>query len=349
MSTFRATAGSPAFRRLAQSRPAIEATTEQAAWSPAANFTSLESLVGLRWHDGPDIRPILLRVLTDLYVQKPSHSPDEEQQYVELAVRLIDAVDLSMRRDIRERLAAYPGAPETVLHRLAADTTALPDSGASASPIVPHNVAPVSIRASDATADAFAVIASELNEIFFAAAPAERRLIAINLDYSTSPPAPPMATASANETNAALEMAALQGRREEFIRALERAMRVARLHAQRIVNDPSGEPLVVAARALDMPIDMLQRVLLCVNPAIGHTIRRIYHLTALYKEMCQESALRLVAIWRAASPAAQAAAEHQPISRDDEARGARELAGGHWHASPRGAIRQLPKKLRGSP
>jgi hypothetical protein len=349
MSTFRATAGSPAFRRLAQSRPAAGTTSalEQAAGSSAADFTSLDSLVGLRWHDGSDIRPILLRVLTDLYVQKPSHSPDEEQQYVELAVRLIAAVDVNMRRDIRERLASYPGAPKAVLHHLTADFASPLNSGSSPSPAARHDPAPASTSAGDANADAFAMIASELNEIFFAASPAERRLITVNLDYSSSPPAPSMPKASANETNAALEMAALQGRRDEFIRTVERAMRVSRVHAQRIVHDPSGEPLVVAARALEMPIDMLQRVLLCVNPTIGHSIRRIYHLTALYKEMCQESALRLVAIWRAASPPAQAATE--PVSRDDEAHGARDFAGGHWRASARGAVRPPPKKLRGSP
>ena len=34
----------------------------------------LDGLVDLACRDGVDIRPTLLRVLTDLYVQKPKHS-----------------------------------------------------------------------------------------------------------------------------------------------------------------------------------------------------------------------------------------------------------------------------------
>ena len=50
-------------------------------------YPPLDSLVDLACRDGVDIRPTLLRVLTDLYVQKPAHSAEEETQYVELALR----------------------------------------------------------------------------------------------------------------------------------------------------------------------------------------------------------------------------------------------------------------------
>ena len=46
---------------------------------------------------GVDIRPTLLRVLTDLYVQASAHSADE-RQFVELTSRLIDQVDDATRR-----------------------------------------------------------------------------------------------------------------------------------------------------------------------------------------------------------------------------------------------------------
>ena len=45
-------------------------------------YTPLDGLVDLACRDGVDIRPTLLRVLTDLYVQRPTHSADEETQYV---------------------------------------------------------------------------------------------------------------------------------------------------------------------------------------------------------------------------------------------------------------------------
>jgi hypothetical protein len=294
----------------------------------AAAVTSVESLVGLRWHDGPDVRPVLLRVLTDLYVQKPRHSADEEQQYVELALRLLDAVDGSVCSDVARRLAAYGGAPMAVLRRLAAHPVPEPAvkqaaaaSGSEKQPMITS--APPTDPFS--TGSDFEDIACELNEIFFAATPAERRLIVINLDYSNAVSTQSMARAYTDAANRDLEAAALQGRLDEFIRELERAMKISREHAQRIVNDSSGEPLVVAARALDMPIDILQRILLCVNPAIGHSVRRVYSLSALYRDMTLESALRLLAIWRTASPNTRIS-EPQPKSWDDDSPALRDFA-----------------------
>ncbi len=55
-------------------------------------YPPLDGLVDLACRDGVDIRPTLLRVLTDLYVQKPTHSADEETQYVELALGLIEGL-----------------------------------------------------------------------------------------------------------------------------------------------------------------------------------------------------------------------------------------------------------------
>jgi len=305
------------------------AKEQRAPVPPALN--NIESLVGLRWHDGADVRPVLLRVLTDLYIQKPSHSPDEERQYVELSLRLLEEVDGNVRAEVARRLAAYGAPPVAVLRRLAEGERPAP--GVLAKPMVKpterrdsrERLLAMPLGDAPSAENSFGILACELNEIFFAADAAERRLIAVNLDYSNAPPVDAMSTVSANEANQTLEAAALQGRFDAFIRGLERVMRVSREHAHRIVNDPSGEPLVVAAKALAMPIDILQRILLCVNPAIGHSVRRVYSLSALYREMTLESALRLLAIWRAASPAVPAA-DHPPVSRVDDARGPRDFA-----------------------
>ncbi len=74
-------------------------------------FPGFDGLMTLSRREGVDIRPTLLRVLTDLYVQARSHSPDEERQFVELTSRLIEQVDDATRAAVRSRLAIYPGTP----------------------------------------------------------------------------------------------------------------------------------------------------------------------------------------------------------------------------------------------
>ena len=76
------------------------------AWSNSAN------------RDGVDIRPTLLRVMTDLYVQKAQHTEQEEQQFTELALRLIDLVDAKTRAIVADKIAGCPTAPAAVRQRL---------------------------------------------------------------------------------------------------------------------------------------------------------------------------------------------------------------------------------------
>src|SRR3982074_3854937 len=81
-------------------------------------FPGFDGLMMLSRREGVDIRPTLLRVLTDLYVQANAHSADEERQFVELTSRLIDQVDDATRAAVRGRLAIYPGTPAEVLQKL---------------------------------------------------------------------------------------------------------------------------------------------------------------------------------------------------------------------------------------
>ena len=45
-------------------------------------FPGFDGLLTLSRREGVDIKPTLLRVLTDLYVQASTHSADEERQFV---------------------------------------------------------------------------------------------------------------------------------------------------------------------------------------------------------------------------------------------------------------------------
>src|SRR3954454_3868620 len=81
-------------------------------------FPGFDGLMTLSRREGVDIRPTLLRVLTDLYVQATAHNGDEERQFVELTSRLIDEVDEATLSAVRARLAIYPGTPAEVLRKL---------------------------------------------------------------------------------------------------------------------------------------------------------------------------------------------------------------------------------------
>ena len=268
--------------------------------SPASarSFEPLDSLVDLACRDGVEIRPTLLRVITDLYVQLPSHSPEEEAQYVELALGLIDAVDPLTRGTVTATLSAYAGAPEIVLRKLAS--------------------LPLASRRGDAEGD-------DLIELFFDANTDERRLILTNLDVTadaaTFRPMP-----AESELMKRLERAARDRNSGEFARVLERALGVSRELATRITRDPFGEPLVVAGKALGMSADMLQRILLCLNPVIGQSVERVFELAALFDDLNAAAVHRMLTIWRAE------AAQRHVVIRPAEAR--RAQAEGAAQVSP---------------
>ena len=89
-----------------------------------------------RQPDGVDIRPTLLRVMTDLYVQKPPHTEQEEQHFTKLALRLIDLVDAKTRAIVANKIAGYPTAPAAVRQRLLKELISLqaPDPAYAESP-----------------------------------------------------------------------------------------------------------------------------------------------------------------------------------------------------------------------
>ena len=261
----------------------------------------IDGLLDLACRDGVDIRPTLLRVVTDLYVQKPVHTAAEETQYVELASGLVDAVDAATRAIVTATLRAYPAAPAAVLGKLTGETPA---------PVRPP--VPAVTPAPPAAAR------DELTELFFSARPDERRLILANL---VPPATGRMPAHAAADTLAQLEAAALQRDTTAFSRRLAAGLGVAPALAERIARDASGEPLVVAAKALGMSAAALQRVLLFLNPVIGQSIERVYDLAQLFDELSFEAAAQMAAIWRA--PLARRKPGYEPAHYDDERRSAR--------------------------
>jgi len=257
----------------------------------------LDGLLDLACRNGVDIRPTLLRVLTDLYVQKPSHSAAEETQYIELALGLIGSVDAPTRAAVAASLARYPGAPAAILGKL---------GHAEASPAEPET--------------------ESLVEQFFSGSADDRRKILMDLVAATPPPRAPAPVAG--ELIRLLETAALQRNAGEFSRVLQRALSVSPTIAERITRDPSGEPLVVAAKALGMPAATVQRILLFLNPAIGESVARVHDLSRLFDDLTPQAASGMAENWRASGsePQSQRKPAYEPVTWDSERRSARSLA-----------------------
>src|ERR1700738_5220676 len=148
-----------------------------------APFPGFDGLMTLSRREGVDIRPTLLRVLTDLYVQANAHSGDEERQFVELTSRLIDEVDDATRAVVRARLAIYPGTPVEVLRRLGLQRS----STNEIVPLAPAIAAPPSAAPTEAQLRMSSNLtmqpkdAAEITDLFFGASASERALILQNL------------------------------------------------------------------------------------------------------------------------------------------------------------------------
>jgi hypothetical protein len=318
-------------------------------------------LAGLARRDGFDVKPTLLRVLTDFYVQRAYHPPQEEQHFIELALRLIDEVDPQTLLVVERRLTEYEGAPRVVLQRLAArlnaqrsdialnnssvlPTEKKPAGAAKVSTEPPGNSAIANMESGysddiwdfldtmapkDRPANAKTVsaevapadrrAAAQYSEQFFAADSAGRRSILQQLDTRASVPPLGISRTMAVQMIQRLEIAALKGRPYDFVREIERTLSVPRAVTERIINDTSGELLLVIAKALAMPIDVVQRILLLLNPAIGMSVKRVFELSSLYQDMSEVAALRLISLWRNAAPLSSpempAASDSSPSAR----------------------------------
>ena len=287
--------------------------------------------------EGVDIRPTLLRVLTDLYVQASAHSADEERQFIELTSRLIDEVDDTTRAAVRARLAIYPATPAEILVKLGL-RRGRPDQvmpAASAIPVAPTPAEPAKAptEAQLRMASSLAMRpndAAEISDMFFAASASERAQILHNLHETPLKASARIPAARAARAIHILEMAAFAEDVESFTMEVGEALILPSRIAAQVVNDPGGEPLACAARALDMPSAAFQRVLMFLNPEFGSSVHNVYRLSRLYDRLSERSALIMLAAWRG-STMAVTRAKYRAALYDDERHRARAAAA---HARP---------------
>ncbi|MCA6097270.1 DUF2336 domain-containing protein [Bradyrhizobium sp. WSM 4400] len=292
--------------------------------SAAPLFPGFDGLMTLSRREGVDIRPTLLRVLTDLYVQASAHSADEERQFVELTTRLIDEVDDATRVAVRARLAIYPATPARIVDKLGLRRVGPDQPMPAAAPIpapapsaMPANIpteaelrmaASLAMRPNDA---------AEISDMFFAASTKERAQILHNLQETPLKAAARIPAARAARAIHILEMAAFAEDLDNFTLELGEALILPSRIAADVVNDPGGEPLACAMRALDVSSAAFQRILMFLNPEAGSSVNYVYRLSRLYDRLSERSALVMLAAWRG-STMAVARAKYRSSLYDDE-------------------------------
>src|SRR5258707_5158040 len=112
-------------------------------------------------------------------------------------------------------------------------------------------------------------------------------------------------------------MAAFAADIENFTLELGDALILPSRVAAQVVNAPGGEPLACAAKALDMPSAIFQRVLLFLNPEFGSSVNYVYRLSRLYDIILSErSALVILAALRGSTMAAAPAQDRPSPSYD---------------------------------
>src|SRR6201996_9472541 len=297
----------------------------------APMFPGFDGLMNLSKREGVDIRPTLLRVLTDLYVQARSHSAEEARQFVELTSRLIDQVDDATRAAVRARLAIYPGTPVIIAAKLgivpARNDIRVPVPSSIPAP-QPVEAPPLVKQVTDAQQRLASNLsmqptdAAEISEMFFRAAASERALILHNLPETPLKASPRIPAARAKQAIQTLEMAAYASDAGNFALEIGEALILPTKVAAQIVGDPGGEPLACAVKALDMSSAAFQRVLMFLNPEFGSSVNNVYRLSRLYDRLSERASLIMGGGWRG-SMLAVTRAKYRPTLYDDERHRAR--------------------------
>jgi hypothetical protein len=309
-------------------------------------FPSFDGLMHLAKREGVDVRPTLLRVLTDLYVQAPGHSAEEQQHYVELASRLIDQVDAATRSAVRARLAVYPETPVELRERLGLSKQArLPQSVTDPSPqpavsddaqSADRAPAKLSMQPSDA---------ASIDEMFMSATSSERVQILRSLETSPLRPAARIEPRRAGRAIAVLERAAFARDRAGFAAELADALHLPATVGERIVADGSGELLACAAKTLSMPGEVFQRVLLFLKPEWSSSVVSVLRLARLYDSLSEHASLIMLSVWRGAI-VAQTKAKYRPALYDDERQRGRPAAAATRPASAEETAKLLPGQAK---
>lgn len=285
---------------------------------------------------GTEASARLLLALTALYGQRSNYGAEEQRQFTALALGLIDRAGAAACAKAAARLRDHPDVPAVVIERLGAalavagpdvvhgildaddveaddarerpapgdraDAGGAADGAAAGAPQSAERPGPPAAGGCPGGPGAAGEgtgrrpLTAEFGSAFLAAAPAGRRaMLAAVAAARGAAVAPPH-----DSVQVRIDVSPWRGRTGAFARDFARLIEAPQPLAERILNDPSGEPLVIAARAVGMALAVLQRVLVLASPA-PHPVARVWDLSELYHAVDVGTARELLAAWRAAA------------------------------------------------
>jgi len=277
-----------------------------------ATSSDRDILTELDDRPGAEMTARLLLALTALYIQRPTHTGEEQQQYIELALRLIDKVEAATRTAVARILQRHPNAPAEVVERLGGrqcsrdggpegeltrDQYSAGDQPFEGNLHLADREWASTPPPRDTPAGRQLAITPEFGGAFFAASAEERRRLLSLVERGCCDDVE-AASEDSERCYGKVDTAALPGQIGEFAREFGQLIDIPTGLCERMLNDPSGEPMVVAAKATGMPIAMLQRILLLVSASASYSVERVYDLTELYHRLDDRSARNILALWR---------------------------------------------------
>ena len=315
---------------------------------------TLDRLINLGRTPDVNIRPVLLRVLVDLFVSKPAHGPEAVRQFEEIVSRLLHEADEAARLIVAEKLAAHPQTPPALLRHLMAGRGAIAAKILSCAVLDAQTVQAagalgtaemalaVAVRSDldGATIRALAerpepeVVAALVDNLALTIDPGLYRYL-VRRGRENVPLARKLLKRHGDPAElGALFLAADRKQRAEILLAMRRhdlglprpepvagaeaalaqiarvvllpgmdgldlifcqALNLAAPLAERIIDDPNGEPMAVALAALGASPELAARVFILGPPTIGHVYATVKSLVGLVETLSPGTARRLIA------------------------------------------------------
>jgi hypothetical protein len=326
--------------------------------SSVAGAPDLSGLIELSRDPALDLKPVILRVQTDLFLTAPVHDRAILQAFESLATGLIPTVDEDTLRIVAEKLDGCPDVPAGVRAALDArgfplappsepETEAEADRGIAENPgaLIGTRALERLLARGRTDADLARTLLgrpdippADLAPLWLYAEPEQRRAITQAVEATAAlrpcPPAPRRLATSLVEHSHARDVQA-------FVTALGNGLGLPPNYLSAAV-DPAAryDLLTLALRAADLREGEAVFVFLTLNDSVARSVDRVFSLVTLFRETSRATARDLLCAILGVPVMERAGGEHQPL-HGPEARRPTPAA------AERGGLRTiLPTRLR---